>query len=618
MLLQIDRGPRYEGVEWVFDGAHGIEPKGLRGVIESQKLSTDVYTKPERVTELLAEFYREAGYLDAAVGTSRQELNPETHTGRVIFPVTEGPLYRVGCAFRWQPRAERERTGGDRAVGCRDGIPAGATGKFRAASARSILGKGIQRSRDRCRSAAQSGTGEVDIDFHIAENSRGVVSEIAIEGNRHTSEGLIRSQVQLRAGDPVNLQKISESRRKLYNTGAFATVEITREDLAPAGAVPGDDSAIRLHVKVEEVQPLELSYGAYYDTERGPGGMAEITNRNFLGGARVLGLRGRYSALHEGRLNFSQPLMFGLPIKSVAGTYLRREINKETEFTSGFNVDRLGVFAQQDITLGKHMIVNYGYRIERVHTYDTGPDPIFDVRLRIASLTATLTRDTRDDLLDATRGSFISHAMQFSPESLCSQVRFIKYFGQYFRYFPLQKPRVEWFTGQVLRPRLVFATGVRVRRMGTGLGGQEIPLSERFFAGGSTTIRGFAQNSLGPETGGIVFPGGNGMLVLNNELRFPIMKIFDGVGFADVGNVYPKVGSSAYTTFAARPDWACASAPRGSSCDWITGSNWIVVPANRRAAFSSASGKRSDCRSIRQPRARSFRATTPPQPRLAP
>jgi outer membrane protein assembly factor BamA len=220
--------------------------------------------------------------------------------------------------------------------------------------------------------------------------------------------------------------------------------------------------------------------------------------------------------------------------------YLRREINKETEFTSGFNVDRLGVFAQQDITLGSHMIVNYGYRIERSHTYDTGPDPIFDVRLRIASLTATLTRDTRDDLLDATRGSFISHAMQFSPESLGSQVRFIKYFGQYFRYFPLQKPRVEWFTGQVLRTRLVFATGVRVG-LGTGLGGQEIPLSERFFAGGSTTIRGFAQNSLGPETGGIVFPGGNGMLVLNNELRFPIMKIFDGVGFVDVGNVYPKV-----------------------------------------------------------------------------
>jgi len=92
----------------------------------------------------------------------------------------------------------------------------------------------------------------------------------------------------------------------------------------------------------------------------------------------------------------------------------------------------------------------------------------------------------------------------------------------------------------LLRPRLVYATAVRVG-LGTGLGGQEIPLSERFFAGGSTTIRGFPQNSVGPATIGTVYPGGNAMLVLNNELRFPMINMFDGVAFVDVGNVYPHV-----------------------------------------------------------------------------
>src|SRR5262249_52399647 len=163
---------------------------------------------------------------------------------------------------------------------------------------------------------------------------------------------------------------------------------------------------------------------------------------------------------------------------------------------------------------------NYGYKIEQSRTYDTGPDPIFNVHLRLASLTSTFTRDTRDDILDASTGSFLSHAFQFSPESLGSQVRYVKYFGQYFRYIPLQKPRVELFTNKVLRPRLVYATAVRVG-LARGLGDQEVPLSERFFAGGGTTIRGFAQNSVGPATFTGTELGGTGLLVLNNEMRFP-------------------------------------------------------------------------------------------------
>ncbi|MEO8592625.1 MAG: translocation/assembly module TamB domain-containing protein [Candidatus Solibacter sp.] len=543
VLFDIERGPRSEHVEWVFEGARGIEQGRLRKVIESQGVADDVHTKPSRVTEVLTQFYREMGYLDASVERPHDELNAETHDARIIFPVKEGPLYRVGTGHFTGNRALTDAELAEIAP-----LPAGE--EFRPV----LRENAVQRLRDEYWARGYNDVtvdaevqrvpdgSLVDLNFRIVENARGVVSEIVVEGNRHTSEGLIRSQVQLKPGDPVNLQRIGDSRRKLYNTGAFAAVEINREDLAAdATAAAGADHPVRLRVKVEEVTPFDLRYGGYFDTERGPGGMVEITNHNLLGGARVVGLRGRYdSELHEARLNFSEPLLTRFPIKTVAGLYLRREITATTEEVSGFNTDRFGVSAVQEATLGRYMLLNYGYKIERSHTYDTGPDPFFDVRLRIASLNTTLTRDTRDDLLDASRGSFLSQAVQLSPETLGSQVRFIKYFGQYFRYFPLQKPKVELFTNRVLRPRLVFATGARVG-LGTGLGGQEIPLSERFFAGGSTTIRGFAQSSLGPTTGGIVFPGGNALLVLNNELRFPMWKYLDGVGFVDAGNVYRHV-----------------------------------------------------------------------------
>ena len=133
----------------------------------------------------------------------------------------------------------------------------------------------------------------------------------------------------------------------------------------------------------------------------------------------------------------------------------------------------------------------------------------------------------------------MSHAIQYSPIRLGSELSFIKYFGQYFRYFALQKPHVELFTNEVKRPRLVYATGARVG-LSTGFGGQEVPLSERFFAGGATTIRGFEQNTVGPIVGRQPL-GGEGMFVLNNELRAPLFSIFDGVGFVDIGNVFENV-----------------------------------------------------------------------------
>jgi outer membrane protein assembly factor BamA len=225
-----------------------------------------------------------------------------------------------------------------------------------------------------------------------------------------------------------------------------------------------------------------------YDGEDTEGALIDITNRNSLGSARTLGLRTRYDAqLQEARLYFTQPLLRRFPVSTTLSPYVRHERNPATSTSDAFNVDRTGISIQQEAKFRRKYVATYGYRIEKSRTYDTGPDPFFNIPLRIAALTATVTRETRDDVLDATHGQFFSHAFQYSPELLGSQLRFVKYFGQYFRYFPLEKPKVQLFTNQVLRPRLVYATGVRVG-LATGLGGQEITLGERFLAGGGTTM----------------------------------------------------------------------------------------------------------------------------------
>ena len=557
VVFDIQPGPEFKNVEVVFDGAKAFSNEDLREVIDRQDLEEEVYIAPDRVTELLSAFYREMGYLDAEVADPRYELDSATATGKVVFPVNEGPLFKVG-----EVRFEGNTVLSDEQLAAAVPLPKGEG--YRPVLRANSLDRLQQEywdigfndmeaeyliSRSREREA-------VDITFQIREGRQSVVREIIIEGNDRTSENLIRTQVTLDAGDILDLGKLAESRKNLYNTGAYSLVEINREVIGaeaeegPAPAREGEaqalgDKPIRMTIRVREIQPYQVRYGGFFDTERGPGGIADIYTRNTLGSARILGLRTRYdSQLQEARLYFSQPMLRRFPLRTIVSPYLRRERNPATSEVDPFNVDRVGFSLQQEATWRRIYILNYGYRIERSRTFDPSPEAIFDVPLRVGALTSTFSRETRDEILDATRGSFMSHAVQWSPSWVGSEIRFMKYFGQYFRYIPLQKPRIELFTNQVERPRLVYAGGVR---LGLAKGfGQEVPLAERFFAGGSTTMRGFEQNTVG-EIEGRQATGGEAMLVVNNEIRFPIVSIFDGVGFVDIGNVYRRVSDFSLT-----------------------------------------------------------------------
>ena len=181
------------------------------------------------------------------------------------------------------------------------------------------------------------------------------------------------------------------------------------------------------------------------------------------------------------------------------------------------------------------------------------PDPtLFQASVPVARLVATLSRDTRDSILDATRGEFASHSLEFGPRFLGSEIGFTRYSGQYFRYVPLDKylgKPVKDKEGNRLPASLVYAGALRLG-LTSAFGGQDIISPERFFAGGGTTMRGFQQDMLGPtvpvidpKTGATVQRpvGGEALFLFNNEIRFPMISVLQGVGFVDVGNVYPRI-----------------------------------------------------------------------------
>jgi len=505
----------------------------------------------------LERFYREQGYLNAEIDQPRLEF--EGAVARVALAVREGPRFEVSqVAITGNTvLSEAELTA---ALPVETGLP------FVPVAAENALQhirglyweRGYNDIRVTYQLSIDRAGGRAGVAFAIVEGRQSVVSDVRIAGNDETSDRLVREQLVIAPGQPLNLQALSRSRKNLYDSGAFSIADLTRT--TATGATADDDTVeligglgpaatqkpVVVDVSVREVQPFQLRYGASVDSEGGLGGIVDASNHNSLGKARVLGVSARYdSQLRDGRVYLSQPTLRHWPIQTTASVYYREERNPSTQLSKAFTVERKGLSIQQEKSLANAYVWTYGYRYERGRTFDpllpTEPGRVATV----SPLTSTLVREARDEVLDASRGSFTSHALSFSPSWLGSDATFIKYYGQYSHYFPLQPERRKRFSNEILRPRSVFATSVRLglsRGMGT-----LVPNTERFFAGGSTSLRGFEQNAVGPVGPDGIPSGGDAMLVLNNELRLPLISLLDGVTFVDVGNVFPALGDFSFS-----------------------------------------------------------------------
>jgi outer membrane protein assembly factor BamA len=231
----------------------------------------------------------------------------------------------------------------------------------------------------------------------------------------------------------------------------------------------------------------------------------------------------------------SAPSLFARPVRSyLFVSRQREELGADT--ASPFTAELTDLTAEQRFRIGQAIQISYNYNFGRNHTFEANIDPDdpfpFDLKVDIARLNTTAIIDTRDDLLSSTRGWFHSSSFEYAARKLGSDLRFAKYFLQQHYYRPLGSG-------------FVLASAARVG-LAAGFEQQLIP-TERFFAGGGNSVRGYREDSLGPET---VFgdpAGGNALLILNGELRLPIYRWVGGVAFVDAGNVFPTIGDLSFT-----------------------------------------------------------------------
>jgi outer membrane protein assembly factor BamA len=196
------------------------------------------------------------------------------------------------------------------------------------------------------------------------------------------------------------------------------------------------------------------------------------------------------------------------------------------------------------------MLYRYAFRKVTVSNLNIPSDeiPLFNQPTRVSEFSATWFRDTRDNPADATKGTFTSATMSLAGTGIGSSASFMRFFFQNSGYVPIKR---NWSYARSIRLGILqpFASTVSLAfpAQTTQPPPQVIPLPERLFSGGGGNLRGFALNQAGPRDAITGFPvGGQALLVINQELRFPLKvpHVGSGLGgafFYDGGNSFSRL-----------------------------------------------------------------------------
>jgi outer membrane protein assembly factor BamA len=582
IVFTVRRGLQYRvaagGVE--IRGNQALPPEQLRPL--APRLGAgDLYLESNLAAAVsaIAAHYLKQGYAQVRVSGSETELNPQgPGEGQVrpVIAIAEGPLTLVGAiSFTGNATVSeqelrsviRSETGAtyhqEVAAGDEDSV---LLHYYNLGFASASVQLAPQRSADGSR---------IDLEFRIGEGPRTLVDHVIIVGNRRTDPDIIRRELQLRPGAPLGLSDRMESQRRLGALGLFRRVSV--QPLSH-----GDDKRMDVLVTVEEAAATSVGYGGGVEASRllrptGPGGEAEerfelaprgffeIGRRNLGGKNRSVNLFTRFGLRPDDSLDDPGGSPFGFVDYRVIGTYRQPRLLGPNELTvtgaveqgvrSSFNFARRGVTSEVTRRLAPGVRAAVRYSFSRTKTFDKGvgeEDQAFIDRLfpqvQLSSFSGALSRDTRDSVVEPSRGAFLSAEGSVAARALGGQVGFMKTYLQAF-----------WFhrvpgAGDVVfatRAALGVADGFERTVQATDSTGapipgesvviEDLPASERFYAGGDTTIRGFALDTVGtPETiSPSGFPkGGNAVVILNAELRLPVWREIGAVVFLDGGNVF--------------------------------------------------------------------------------
>ncbi|MDX9714491.1 MAG: outer membrane protein assembly factor BamA [Dissulfurispiraceae bacterium] len=363
--------------------------------------------------------------------------------------------------------------------------------------------------------------------FGVTEGEKIFFGKTVISGNGSTRPKVIKRELLHSEGMPADYEIVLSEKQNLYRLGLFSDVETE--------LLNSDDGRKDVLYKLKEGNQGFVEFGAGYGEYEKARGFAEIGYRNLWGLNRQATLRTEVSTLEKRVLmTFTEPWFLNskMPLKMLLLHENRKEKNIDTNETR-YKLRRDTATVGIEKKISEKLTSELYYDFSVVKTTDVLPDIILSREdtgtLVISGLRAGLIYDNRDNPFEPTKGYVAGITAKWATELLFSETDFFKLTAYLNNFSSLSK-------------RVVLAISGRFG-YGKGLGKtDELPLVERFFLGGRTTVRGYEQDMLGPKGSNKNPTGGNSFAMANIELRTDIGKGLGIVTFFDAGDVWYSLG----------------------------------------------------------------------------
>ncbi len=362
-----------------------------------------------------------------------------------------------------------------------------------------------------------------DIRYDVNARTLSFFGETSIMGNEHVSEGFIRKQLQYEEGALYNEYLLTRTRQALYRLQLFSIVSVL-----PQKESDTEKSPIPVRVYVEEAPRISTRFGAGYGTEEQFRTFLDFTYRGFLGGARRINLRLKHSGLepYSARLRWIQPQFIGMNTSIAIEPFIMR--NSEP----GYDTRTFGVRIPFNYIFNQWLDSNLSYYLEDSEQRVEPGDEEF--------------ADYENDKFPYSKSGFLfitrlnNSTPQFSPNrgiNFSTGFRFNGYFlGGDFNYTQL------W--GDLRTYHELSDIVLALRIMAGGINSSDtsqfIPVEDRFYSGGSYSIRGWQRARLGPKRESGTPLGGKSIFEGNIEVRYPLFWRMSLVAFFEGGNVWEQ------------------------------------------------------------------------------